>query len=193
MRILCKTSADPAIFGENAGHCRVHGVHSSWSGPTQGDMDVLHGGERMEFLERPFSSPAGWLVAAKRRPRPVDRGIAARCAVTRSRVQADAVRPIDKPCCFGPCSRVGGPRSRTKALPTTRLHHFAIEQCPPLLAWPEPAAIRGGSLRRSTGSEARKSQAKKALRLNQKTACNLCVALMRCSFKTGSGDARARQ
>ena len=44
--------------------------------------------------------------------------------------------------------------SGVKALPTIGRDHFAIEQCPPLLAWPEPAAIRGGSLRRSTGSEA---------------------------------------
>jgi hypothetical protein len=54
----------------------------------------------------------------------------------------------------------------------TRLvpHHFAMEQWPPLAAWPEPAAISGGSLRRSTGAELVKSQARKSARLIQKTA-----------------------
>ena len=59
------------------------------------------------------------------------------------------------------------------------LFHLAIEQCPPLAAWPEPAAISGGSLRRSTGAETMKSQLKKAARPSQKTACNWCVVLMR--------------
>jgi DNA photolyase len=46
--------------------------------------------------------------------------------------------------------------------------YFAIEQCPPLVAWPEPAAIRGGSSRRFTGAETAKSQARKAARSDQK-------------------------
>ena len=48
--------------------------------------------------------------------------------------------------------------------------YFAMAQWPPLAAWPEPAAIKGGSLRKSTAAELVKSQARKRLRLIQKTA-----------------------
>jgi hypothetical protein len=47
--------------------------------------------------------------------------------------------------------------------------YFAIEQCPPVGAWPDPAAMTGGSLRKSTVGEASQSHDKKPINATQKT------------------------
>lgn len=47
----------------------------------------------------------------------------------------------------------------------------AAEQCPPAVSTPEPAAIKGGSKRKSIGLEAIQSQLKKPIRMIQKTGC----------------------
>jgi hypothetical protein len=59
-----------------------------------------------------------------------------------------------------------------------RAHLVPMEQCPPLVAWPEPAAMRGGSLRRSTGAEDMKSQARNRARPIQNAACSLDVEVI---------------
>ena len=48
--------------------------------------------------------------------------------------------------------------------------HFAIEQCPPEAACPEPAAISGGSSARSRAGERDQSQARKAARTDQNSS-----------------------
>ena len=53
-----------------------------------------------------------------------------------------------------------------------------IEQCPPEAAWPEPAAISGGSRRRSTGLDAAQSQARKAASTAQKTRRRVVCLVM---------------
>jgi hypothetical protein len=61
----------------------------------------------------------------------------------------------------------------TVAKLTTAIHkpkvYFAIEQCPPVGDLPDPAAITGGSLRKSTVGEASQSQDKKPTKATQKT------------------------
>src|SRR5256885_15402529 len=70
-----------------------------------------------------------------------------------------------------------------------------IEQCPPCVALPEPAAISGASKRRSTGGECRWSQARKRTSTAQKTArrvfcCVMAGALRK--LKGGGGGGRKR-
>jgi hypothetical protein len=48
--------------------------------------------------------------------------------------------------------------------------YFEMAQCPPLEGLPEPAAINGGSLRKSTGGETAVSHTKNEIKHAQKIA-----------------------
>ncbi len=103
------------------------------------------------------------------------------CAGCAGWVRSIGLAPTEPPAGFGSV-RVNGLHTR----------HLAMEQCPPTVACPEPAAISGGSLRRSTGAEAAKSQAMKVTSANQNTACRRWVRVMTVApVKSRSGGERA--